>query len=121
MNNEVNHRVQNLATMLRDHAKTDQAPNVIVEQDTKSLIVSSWLALKAFCLSQESLPLCEDDVELLCNAYNIRVMFVVDNKIKCSRGRLPFHSHSKKATVNIYIVATQCNIREGPFAGLSID
>ena len=121
VNNEVNHRVQNLATLLRDHAKTDQPPNAIVEQDTKSLIVSSWLALKAFCLSQESLPLCEDDVELLCNAYNIRVMFVVDNKIKCSRGRLPFHSHSKKATVNIYIVATQCNIREGPFAGLSID
>jgi len=48
-------------------------------------------------------------------------MFVVDHKIKCSRERLPFHSHGKKAAVNIYIAATQCNIREGPFAGLSID
>ena len=83
-------------------------------------VVSSWLALKAFCLSQERLPLCEDDVELLCNAYNIKLMFVVDQKIKCSRGRLPFHSHGKKAAVNIYIAATQCNIREGPFGGLSI-
>ncbi|DBA65480.1 TPA: hypothetical protein ACH3X2_003190 [Trebouxia sp. C0005] len=121
VDNEVKQRVQHLAVVLHDHAKTDQASNVILEQDTKLRIVSSWLALKALCLSQERLPLCEDDVELLCNAYNIKLMFVVDHKIKCSRERLPFHSHGKKAAVNIYIAATQCNIREGPFAGLSID
>ncbi len=121
VDNEVKQRVQNLAAVLQDHAKTDQASNVILQQDTKLIILSSWLALKALCLSQESLPLCEDDVELLCNAYNIKSMFVVDHKIKCSRERLPFHSHGKKAAVNIYIAATQCNIREGPFAGLSID
>lgn len=121
VDNEVKQRVQHLAVVLHDHAKTDQASNVILEQDTKLRIVSSWLALKALCLSQERLPLCEDDVELLCNAYNIKLMFVVDRKIKCSRERLPFHSHGKKAAVNIYIAATQCNIREGPFAGLSID
>ena len=120
VDNAVKQRVQHLAAVLQDHAKTDQASNVILEQDTKNIIVSSWLALKAFCLSQERLPLCEDDVELLCNAYNIKLMFVVDQKIKCSRGRLPFHSHGKKAAVNIYIAATQCNIREGPFGGLSI-
>ena len=121
VDNAVKQRVQHLAAVLQDHAKTDQASNVILEQDTKNIIVSSWLALKALCLSQERLPLCEDDVELLCNAYNIKSMFVVDHKIKCSRERLPFHSHGKKAAVNIYIAATQCNIREGPFAGLSID
>ena len=121
VNNEVKQRVQNLAAMLQDHAKTDQASKAIVKQDTKLIIISSWLALKALCLSQESLPLCEDDVELLCNAYNIKLMFVIDQKIECSRGRLPFHSHGKKAAVNIHIAATQCNIREGPFAGLSMD
>jgi len=121
VDNEVKQRVQDLAAVLQDHAKTDQASNVILEQDTKLIIVSSWLALKALCLSQERLPLCEDDVELLCNAYNIKLMIVVDQKIKCSRGRLPFHSHGKKAAVNIYITAPQCNIREGPFGGLSID
>ncbi|KAL3130163.1 hypothetical protein ABBQ38_008472 [Trebouxia sp. C0009 RCD-2024] len=120
VDNAVKQRVQHLAAVLQDHAKTDQASNVILEQDTKNIIVSSWLALKAFCLSQERLPLCEDDVELLCNAYNIKLMFVVDQKMKCSRGRLPFHSHGKKAAVNIYIAATQCNIREGAFGGLSI-
>ncbi|KAL3158589.1 hypothetical protein ABBQ38_010807 [Trebouxia sp. C0009 RCD-2024] len=120
VDNAVKQRVQHLAAVLQDHAKTDQASNVILEQDTKNIIVSSWLALKAFCLSQERLPLCEDDVELLCNAYNIKLMFVVDQKIKCSRGRLPFHSHGKKAAINVYIAATQCNIREGPFGGLSI-
>ena len=120
VDNEVKQRVQHLAVVLQDHAKTDQASKVILQQDAKLKIVSSWLALKALCLSQESLPLCEDDVELLCNAYNIKLMFVVDHKIKCSQERLPFHSHGKKAAVNIYIAATQCDIREGPFAGLSI-
>ncbi|KAL3134383.1 hypothetical protein ABBQ38_006637 [Trebouxia sp. C0009 RCD-2024] len=90
VDNAVKQRVQHLAAVLQDHAKTDQASNVILEQDTKNIIVSSWLALKAFCLSQERLPLCEDDVELLCNAYNIKLMFVVDQKIKCSRGRCRF-------------------------------
>ena len=99
----------------------DQASNVILEQDTEIIIVSSWLTLKALCLSHGRLPLCEDDVKLLCNAYNIKLMLVVDQKIKRSRGRLPFHSHGKKAAVNIYIAATQCNILEGPFAGLSVD
>ena len=121
MDNEVKQRVQDLAAVLQDHAKTNQPSNVILEQDTKIIIVSSWLALKALCLSQERLPLCEDDVELLCNAYNIKSMFVVDHKIKCSRERLPFHSQGKKAAVNVYIAATQCNILEGPFGGLSID
>ncbi len=46
---------------------------------------------------------------------------VVDHRIKCSRERLPFHSQGKKAAVNVYIAATQCNILEGPFGGLSID
>ncbi len=107
--------------MLHDHAKTDQASKVILEQDTKWRIVSSWLALKALCLSQERLPLCEDDVELLCNAYNIKLMFVVDHIITCSRERLPFYLQGKKATVNVCIAATQCNILEGPFGDLSID
>ena len=120
VDNEVKQRVQHLAVVLQDHAKTDQASKVILQQDAKLKIVSSWLALKALCLSQESLPLCEDDVELLCNAYNIKLMFVVDHKIKRSPERLPFHSHGKKAAVNIYIAATQCDVREGPFAGLSI-
>ena len=61
-------------------------------------------------------------VVVITNIYgNIKLMFVVDQKIQCSRGRLPFHSHGKKTAVNIYIAATQCNIREGPFGGLSID
>ena len=73
VDNEVKQRVQDLAAVLQDHAKTHQASNVILEQDTKLIIVSSWLALKALCLSQERLPLCEDDVELLCTAYNIMI------------------------------------------------
>ena len=77
VDNEVKQRVQDLAAVLQDHAKTDQASNVILEQDAKLTIVSSWLALKALCLSQERLPLCEDDVELLCNAYNIALMKLV--------------------------------------------
>ena len=94
---------------------------VCSDPDTKLIIVSSWLALKALCLSQERLPLREDDAELLCNAYHIKLMFVVDHRIKCSRERLPFHLQGKKAAVNVYIAATQCNILEGPFRGLSID
>ncbi len=90
VDNEVKQRVQNQAAVLQDHAKTNQASIVILEQDTKLIILSSWLALKALCLSQESLPLCEDDVELLCNAYNIKLMFVVDQKIKCSRNGCHF-------------------------------
>jgi len=121
VDNEVKQRVQNLAAMLQDHAKTDHASNVILKQDTKRIIVSSWLALKALCLSQESLRLCEDDVELLCNAYNIKLLFVVDHKMVCSRGRLSFHSHGKKAATNIYIAAVHCSNSEGPFTGLSID
>ncbi len=108
-------------SMAHRENSSDRASNVTLYQDTKLIVVTSWLALKALCLSQKSLPLCEDDVELLCNAYNINLMFVVDQQIKCRRGRLPFHSHGKKAATNIFIAAMQCNIGEGPFAGLSID
>ena len=35
VDNAVKQRVQHLAAVLQDHAKTDQASNVILEQDTK--------------------------------------------------------------------------------------
>jgi len=57
---------------------SDHASNVTLDQDTKLIVVILWLALKALGLSQKSLPLCEDNVELLCNAYNINLMFVVN-------------------------------------------
>jgi len=57
---------------------SDHASNVTLDQDTKLIVKILWLALKALGLSQKSLPPCVDNVELLCNAYNINLMFVVN-------------------------------------------
>ena len=39
VDSKVKQRVQDLAAVLQDHAKTDQASNMILKQDTKLLIV----------------------------------------------------------------------------------